>query len=64
MFLFCFCFFHLKTKEWLGDEPAKKWHPVLVSAGIALAPDTFQMVLDADSTAKGIIVSICLAFDV
>ncbi|XP_060780970.1 cilia- and flagella-associated protein 46 [Neoarius graeffei] len=42
-----------QTKEWLGDEPAKKWHPVLVSAGIALAPDTFQMVLDADSTAKG-----------
>ncbi|MCJ8730419.1 hypothetical protein PDJAM_G00184270 [Pangasius djambal] len=42
-----------QTKERLGDEPAKKWRPTLVSAGIALAPDTFQMVLDADSTAKG-----------
>lgn len=55
---------HLKTKERLGDESPKKWRPTLVSAGIALAPDTFQMVLDADSTAKGIIVSVCLAFDV
>ncbi|XP_053477642.1 cilia- and flagella-associated protein 46 isoform X1 [Ictalurus furcatus] len=41
-----------QTKERLSDEPAKKWRPTLVSAGIALAPDTFQMVLDADSTAK------------
>ncbi|XP_046691474.1 cilia- and flagella-associated protein 46 isoform X1 [Silurus meridionalis] len=42
-----------QTKEHLGNEPAKNWRPILVSAGIALAPDTFQMVLDADSTAKG-----------
>ncbi|KAF4090490.1 hypothetical protein AMELA_G00052800 [Ameiurus melas] len=42
-----------QTKERLSDEPVKKWRPTLVSAGIALAPDTFQMVLDADSTAKG-----------
>ncbi|KAM9477000.1 cilia- and flagella-associated protein 46 [Clarias gariepinus] len=41
-----------QTKEWLGDEPVKNWRPTLVSAGIALAPDTFQMVLDAESTAK------------
>lgn len=57
-------FLHMKTKERLSDEPAKKWRPTLVSAGIALAPDTFQMVLDADSTTKGIIILICLAFDV
>ncbi|XP_058242545.1 cilia- and flagella-associated protein 46 isoform X2 [Hemibagrus wyckioides] len=41
-----------QTKERLGNEPAKKWRHTLVSAGIALAPETFQMVLDADSTAK------------
>ncbi|XP_066535415.1 cilia- and flagella-associated protein 46 isoform X2 [Hoplias malabaricus] len=37
-----------------GDcgQPVKKWRPMLVSAGIALAPDTFQMVLDADSAVK------------
>ncbi|KAF5902114.1 cilia- and flagella-associated protein 46 isoform X3, partial [Clarias magur] len=41
-----------QTKEWLGNEPVKNWRPTLVSAGIALAPDTFQMVLNAESTAK------------
>ncbi|KAK3554153.1 hypothetical protein QTP70_019080, partial [Hemibagrus guttatus] len=41
-----------QTKERLGNETAKKWRHTLVSAGIALAPETFQMVLDADSTAK------------
>lgn len=55
---------HLKTKEWLGDEPVKNWRPTLVSAGIALAPDTFQMVLDAESTAKGIIFYFLFSFDV
>ncbi|XP_062851474.1 cilia- and flagella-associated protein 46 [Trichomycterus rosablanca] len=40
-----------QVKEGCSYEPAKKWHPMLVSAGIVLAPDTFQMVLDADSSA-------------
>lgn len=59
-----YLFIYLQTKERLGDEPLKNWRPTLVSAGVALAPDTFLMVLDADSTPKGIIVCMCLAFDV
>ncbi|KAI4874895.1 hypothetical protein NFI96_034468 [Prochilodus magdalenae] len=42
-----------QAREGSGCGPAKKWRPMLVSAGIALAPDFFQMVLDADSAAKG-----------
>uniref|UniRef100_A0A3B4C3W0 Tetratricopeptide repeat domain 40 n=1 Tax=Pygocentrus nattereri TaxID=42514 RepID=A0A3B4C3W0_PYGNA len=42
-----------QAKEGSGCEPAKKWHPMLITAGIALAPDSFQMVLDADSAVKG-----------
>ncbi|TSK22638.1 Cilia- and flagella-associated protein 46 [Bagarius yarrelli] len=42
-----------QTRERLSNEPAKKWRHTLVSAGIALAPDSFQMVLDAESTVKG-----------
>lgn len=57
-------FLHLKTKERLGIDPAKTWRHTLVSAGIALAPETFQTVLDAEGTAKGINASSCLAFDV
>ncbi|KAG7462737.1 hypothetical protein MATL_G00187960 [Megalops atlanticus] len=30
----------------------RKAHPMLVKAGVALAPDAFQVVLDADNTAK------------
>ncbi|XP_027030821.2 cilia- and flagella-associated protein 46 isoform X5 [Tachysurus fulvidraco] len=41
-----------QTKERLGIDSAKKWHHTLVSAGIALAPETFQTVLDAEGTAK------------
>lgn len=54
-----FFYFCVKTKEQLGDEPPKKWRSTLVSAGIALAPDTFQMVLEADNPTKGTIVLIC-----
>ncbi|KAL7877973.1 hypothetical protein SRHO_G00046160 [Serrasalmus rhombeus] len=41
-----------QAKEGSGFEPAKKWRPMLITAGIALAPDSFQMVLDADSAVK------------
>ncbi|XP_036429472.1 LOW QUALITY PROTEIN: cilia- and flagella-associated protein 46 [Colossoma macropomum] len=41
-----------QAKEGSGCEPAKKWRPMLVTAGIALAPNSFQMVLDADSAVK------------
>ncbi|GAA6097380.1 cilia- and flagella-associated protein 46 isoform X2, partial [Tachysurus ichikawai] len=41
-----------QTKERLGIDPAKTWRHTLVSAGIALAPETFQTVLDAEGTAK------------
>ncbi|XP_076830740.1 cilia- and flagella-associated protein 46 isoform X3 [Brachyhypopomus gauderio] len=41
-----------QAKEGSGCEPAKKWRPMLASAGIALAPDAFQMVLDAERLPK------------
>ncbi|XP_030628131.1 cilia- and flagella-associated protein 46 [Chanos chanos] len=41
-----------QAKEGSGHEKVKRRRPILVGAGIALAPDTFQMVLDADSEAK------------
>lgn len=44
----------LQAKEGSGGVPAKKWCPMLVSAGIALAPDTFQLVLEAESEVKGV----------
>uniref|UniRef100_A0A4W4GBY6 Uncharacterized protein n=1 Tax=Electrophorus electricus TaxID=8005 RepID=A0A4W4GBY6_ELEEL len=34
------------------SPPARKWRPMLVSAGIALAPVTFQMALNAEHPAK------------
>ncbi|XP_049337763.1 cilia- and flagella-associated protein 46-like [Astyanax mexicanus] len=42
-----------QAKEGSGCMPTKKWRPMLVSAGTALAPDTFQMVLDADKAVQG-----------
>ncbi|XP_072534370.1 cilia- and flagella-associated protein 46 isoform X2 [Salminus brasiliensis] len=41
-----------QAKEGSGFKPVKKWRPMLVSAGIALAPDTFQIVLDADKAVQ------------
>ncbi|XP_051507186.1 cilia- and flagella-associated protein 46 [Myxocyprinus asiaticus] len=38
-----------QAKEDKGHETMKKRRPLLVSAGITLAPDAFQVVLDADS---------------
>ncbi len=35
-------------------EAVRKRRPLLVNAGLALAPDAFQTVLDADSTVKGL----------
>ncbi|XP_073690617.1 cilia- and flagella-associated protein 46 [Garra rufa] len=40
------------AKEGSGREALRKRRPLLVSAGIALAPDAFQTVLDADSKNK------------
>lgn len=31
--------------------------PILISVGLLLAPDVFQMVLDADNTSKGTVFS-------
>ncbi|XP_058652539.1 cilia- and flagella-associated protein 46-like isoform X3 [Onychostoma macrolepis] len=41
-----------QAKEGSGREAVRKRRPLLVNAGIALAPDAFQTVLDADSKAK------------
>ncbi|XP_026876764.2 cilia- and flagella-associated protein 46 [Electrophorus electricus] len=41
-----------QAKEGSSYEPVKKWRPMLVSAGIALAPVTFQMALNAEHPAK------------
>lgn len=43
----------LQAKEGSGRDALRKRRPLLVSAGIALAPDAFQTVLDADSKNKG-----------
>ncbi|RXN24229.1 cilia- and flagella-associated 46 isoform X2 [Labeo rohita] len=41
-----------QAKEGSGRDALRKRRPLLVSAGIALAPDAFQTVLDADSKNK------------
>uniref|UniRef100_A0A9J8CP86 Uncharacterized protein n=1 Tax=Cyprinus carpio carpio TaxID=630221 RepID=A0A9J8CP86_CYPCA len=41
-----------QAKEGSGREALRKRRPLLVSAGVALAPDAFQTVLDADSKVK------------
>ncbi|XP_067242183.1 cilia- and flagella-associated protein 46 [Chanodichthys erythropterus] len=41
-----------QATEGRGREILKKRHPLLVSAGIALAPDAFQTVLEADRKIK------------
>uniref|UniRef100_A0A8C2F734 Uncharacterized protein n=1 Tax=Cyprinus carpio TaxID=7962 RepID=A0A8C2F734_CYPCA len=43
-----------QAKEGSGREALRKRRPLLVSAGVALAPDAFQTVLDADSKVKGL----------
>ncbi|XP_071248936.1 cilia- and flagella-associated protein 46 isoform X7 [Salvelinus alpinus] len=41
-----------QAKNGQPQEEVRKRRPMLVNAGLTLAPDAFQVVLDADSTAK------------
>uniref|UniRef100_A0A671LJV0 Uncharacterized protein n=1 Tax=Sinocyclocheilus anshuiensis TaxID=1608454 RepID=A0A671LJV0_9TELE len=43
-----------QAKEGSGREVLRKRRPLLVSAGVSLAPDAFQTVLDADGKVKGL----------
>uniref|UniRef100_A0A673L3J2 Uncharacterized protein n=1 Tax=Sinocyclocheilus rhinocerous TaxID=307959 RepID=A0A673L3J2_9TELE len=43
-----------QAKEGSGREALRKRRPLLVSAGVSLAPDAFQTVLDADGKVKGL----------
>lgn len=43
----------LQAKKALAKDSVRKKRALLVNAGLALAPDTFQVVLDSENEAKG-----------
>lgn len=50
--------FLLQAKKAVPKDSVRKKRALLVNAGLALAPDTFQIVLDSENEAKG---TCCLA---
>lgn len=45
--------FLLQAKKAIPKDSVRKKRALLVNAGLALAPDTFQIVLDSENEAKG-----------
>lgn len=43
----------LQAKKAIPKDSVRKKRALLVNAGLALAPDTFQIVLDSENEAKG-----------
>lgn len=43
----------MQAKKVLPKDSVRKKRALLVNAGLALAPDTFQIVLDSENEAKG-----------
>lgn len=45
--------FLLQAKKAIPKDSVRKKRALLVNAGLALAPDTFQIVLDSENEARG-----------